>query len=102
MVVVADVLFTATAIVLQPITGVALAALEGQPLTQAWILLSLALYVFAGVFWLPVVWMQLRMRDLARAAAAAGEPLPPPITGSTGSGSPSASPPSPRCWPSSG
>ncbi|HXQ47027.1 MAG TPA: DUF2269 domain-containing protein [Caulobacteraceae bacterium] len=77
VVVVADVLFTATAIVLQPITGVALVALEGQPLTQAWILLSLALYGLAGVFWLPVVWMQLRMRDLARAAAAAGEPLPP-------------------------
>jgi uncharacterized membrane protein len=77
VVVVADVLFTATAIVLQPITGVALVALEGQPLTQAWILLSLALYGLAGVIWLPVVWMQLRMRDLARAAAAAGELLPP-------------------------
>lgn len=77
VVVVADVVFTASAIVLQPITGVALAAVEHQPLGQHWILLSLALYVVAGVFWLPVVWMQLRMRDLARAAAAAGEPLPP-------------------------
>jgi uncharacterized membrane protein len=77
VVVIADFLFTATAIVLQPITGAALAALEGQPLGQGWILASLALYVVAGVFWLPVVWMQLRMRDLARAASAAGEPLPP-------------------------
>lgn len=77
VVVVADVVFTASAIVLQPITGVALAAVEHQPLGQHWILLSLALYVVAGVFWLPVVWMQLRMRDRARAAAAAGEPLPP-------------------------
>jgi uncharacterized membrane protein len=76
VVVLADVLFTATAIVLQPITGAALAALEGQPLGQGWILLSLALYVVAGVFWLPVVWLQMRMRDLARAAAATGEPLP--------------------------
>jgi uncharacterized membrane protein len=77
VVVVADILFTATAIVLQPITGGVLAALEGQPPTQGWIVLSLALYIVAGVFWLPVVWMQMRMRDLARAAAAASEPLPP-------------------------
>jgi len=77
VVVIADILFTATAVVLQPITGGALAALEGQPVTQPWILLSLGLYVVAGAFWLPVLWMQLRMRDLARAAAAAGAPLPP-------------------------
>jgi uncharacterized membrane protein len=48
----------------------------GIPLTQNWILLSLVLYVIAGVFWLPVVWMQIRMRDLAREAVAAGAPLP--------------------------
>ena len=76
IVVVADVLFTASAVVLQPLTGAALAALEGEPLTQAWILASLALYVVAGLFWLPVVWMQARMRDLARDSAKAGAPLP--------------------------
>ena len=75
-VVVADLLFTATAIVLQPITGALLAKSVGWPLTAPWILASLVLYVVAGLFWLPVVWMQWRMRDLARAAAAAGEPLP--------------------------
>jgi uncharacterized membrane protein len=37
---------------------------------------SLALYVVTGLFWLPVVWMQIRMRDLAAAAASAGAPLP--------------------------
>jgi uncharacterized membrane protein len=77
VVVIADVLFTASAVVIQPITGVVLALVEGEPLRQGWLLLSLALYGVAGVFWLPVVWMQLRMRDLARAAVAAGEPLPP-------------------------
>lgn len=77
VVVIADVLFTASAVVFQPITGVVLALVEGERLQQGWLLLSLALYVVAGAFWLPVVWMQLRMRDLARAAAAAGEPLPP-------------------------
>jgi uncharacterized membrane protein len=77
VVVVADVVFTATAVVLQPITGAGLAALAGYPLLRGWVALSLALYVLVGFFWLPVVWMQLRMRDLARVAAAQGAALPP-------------------------
>lgn len=76
IVVVADYLFTATAVVLQPVTGVALAMLRGYPLTDGWILLSLLLYVFVGAFWLPVVWMQVRMRNLAAAALTAHAPLP--------------------------
>jgi uncharacterized membrane protein len=77
IVVIADFLFTATAVVAQPITGVALAWLVGYSLWDGWIALSIALYVFIGCFWLPVVWMQMRMRDIAEAASAAGEPLPP-------------------------
>jgi uncharacterized membrane protein len=76
-VVLADFLFTATAVVVQPVTGVWLAWSTGYPLTEGWILLSIILYVFTGAFWLPVVWMQTRMRDLAVAADAKGEPLPP-------------------------
>jgi len=76
-VVVADFLFTATAVVFQPITGASLAQAVGWPLSAPWIAASLALYVATGLCWLPVVWIQLRMRDLARAAAAAGEALPP-------------------------
>lgn len=75
-VVVADTVFTATAVVAQPLTGAALAWNAGWPLTEPWILASLALYVVAGLFWLPVVWMQLRMRDLAREAARTGDTLP--------------------------
>ena len=75
-VVLADLLFTATAVVVQPLTGIWLAGLTGWPLTTPWILASLALYLLTGALWLPVVWMQLRMRDLARAAATAGGPLP--------------------------
>lgn len=77
VVVVADSLFTATAVVLQPITGAGLVLMTGRSLTEGWIALSLGLYLLTGAFWLPVVWMQLRMRDLARAAAADGAPLPP-------------------------
>jgi uncharacterized membrane protein len=76
VVVIADALFTATAVIAQPITGAALAHLAGYRLSEPWIVLSLVLYVVTGAFWLPVVWMQLRMRDLARAAAEAGAPLP--------------------------
>jgi uncharacterized membrane protein len=76
-VVIADLLFTATAVVAQPVTGVLLAARTGWPLDTFWIVASLILYLVTGAFWLPVVWMQKRMRDLARAAAAADAPLPP-------------------------
>ena len=76
VVVIADLLFTATAVVAQPLTGAGLATMEGYPLLRGWIAASLALYLIVGLFWLPVVWMQLRMRDLARQAVAAGTPLP--------------------------
>jgi uncharacterized membrane protein len=76
IVVIADFLFTATAVVAQPITGVALAWTMGYALTEGWIVLSIALYLVTGAFWLPVVWMQARMRDLAAAAAGEGRPLP--------------------------
>ena len=77
IVVIADWLFTATAVVLQPITGALLAHLIGWKLTEGWVVASLALYVFIGCFWVPVVWMQHRMRDLARVAALEGAALPP-------------------------
>jgi uncharacterized membrane protein len=77
IVVIADFLFTATAVVLQPITGLALVHVVGYPLRDDWILLSIGLYILTGAFWLPVVWMQARMRTLAAEAAATGRPLPP-------------------------
>ncbi|MEQ1950465.1 DUF2269 domain-containing protein [Mesorhizobium sp. CN2-181] len=75
-VVVADTVFTATAVVLQPITGLWLAHLIGWPLSEGWIVLSLTLYVVTGLFWLPVVVIQIRLRDLARRAARDARPLP--------------------------
>lgn len=75
-VVIADLLFTATAVVAQPITGLLLASLTGWPLATPWLLLALGLYVVTGLCWLPVVVIQLRLRDLAREAAGSGAPLP--------------------------
>ena len=78
IVVLADTVFTAAAVILQPITGGALAHLAGYPLFTGWIGVSLVLYVFTGLCWLPVVWIQIRLRDLALHAATTGTPLPEP------------------------
>ena len=75
-VVIADWAFTTPTIILQPITGLYLIQLAGFPLASTWIVASTALYVLAGVCWLPVVWMQIRMRDMARQAAATSTELP--------------------------
>ncbi|MBB3234801.1 DUF2269 family protein [Phyllobacterium endophyticum] len=77
IVVIADFVFTATAVVVQPITGIALAWNAGYSLSEGWILLSIALYLVTGAFWLPVVWMQMEMRNLAIIAAKDNRPLPP-------------------------
>jgi uncharacterized membrane protein len=77
-VVIADWLFTTPSVILQPLSGLYLVHLAGFPLTSAWLAWSLVLYVLAGACWLPVVWMQIKMRDMAQAAVAAdGAELPP-------------------------
>ena len=75
IVVIADFLFTATAVVAQPVTGVLLAIDAGWPLLEGWLGFSLALYVLIGAFWVPVVFIQMRMLDEARAAVQSGAGL---------------------------
>ncbi|MBL4811468.1 MAG: DUF2269 domain-containing protein, partial [Rhodobacteraceae bacterium] len=76
IVVLADTVFTLSAVIIQPITGTLLALEVGWALSEGWIALSLILYLLIGLFWLPVVWIQLQMRNLARQAAVANAPLP--------------------------
>lgn len=76
IVVIADWVFTASAVLAQPITGALLVDALGWNWSEGWLVLSLGLYVVTGCFWLPVVWMQTRMRDLAAAAAANAVALP--------------------------
>jgi uncharacterized membrane protein len=76
IVVTADFIFTATAVIAQPITGMLLALQAGYSLREGWIVWSIVLYVITGAFWLPVVWMQMRLRDLASKAVANNAPLP--------------------------
>lgn len=72
----ADWLFTATTVVFQPLSGFYLAHLAGFPLSSRWIVWSVVLYLVAGACWLPVVWLQMRMRDMAQASARNCQDLP--------------------------
>jgi len=76
IVVIADYIFTASAVIVQPITGLWLAHLVGWSLTENWLLVSIGLYILVGVFWLPVVWIQAKLSKLARQAVADNTALP--------------------------
>src|SRR4051812_29286061 len=76
VVVVADMLFTASAVMAQPVSGGLLAWSLGYPATESWLVTSLALYVLIGACWLPVLGIQLALRDLAREAVETGTALP--------------------------
>lgn len=76
LVVRADWYFTTPAVIIQPLTGVMMMQMAGWPLSARWISLSIALYAFAGLCWLPVVFLQLRMARLAQAAHAGSTELP--------------------------
>ncbi len=76
LVVLADAWFTAPAVIVQFASGWWLADLTGRPLSTGWIALAIGLFVLVGACWLPVVWLQMHARDLARAALAQDTPLP--------------------------
>ncbi|WP_338549276.1 DUF2269 family protein [Roseovarius phycicola] len=74
-VVVADWIFTTPAGILQPLTGIWLIYLTGYSLSEPWLIVTFALYALAFVCWFQVVRLQIRIRDLARAALDHGKPL---------------------------
>lgn len=76
VVVVADAIFTLSAVIFQPVSGGLLMMLSATSITEHWLLASFALYAIAGLFWIPVVFMQIEMRDLARKAADQRAALP--------------------------
>jgi uncharacterized membrane protein len=73
----ADFLFTTPAVIVQPLSGIALMHIAGFDPFASWLVVAYALYVLIGFFWLPVVWVQIQVRDLANAAATSGTPLGP-------------------------
>lgn len=76
-VVIADFLFTTPAVVAQPITGAMLLHLSGIDPLASWLVVTYGLYAVAGACWIPVVWLQIRVRAMAGEAVAKGGELPP-------------------------
>ena len=75
-VVLADLWFTTPTVIIQPLTGVLLAQELSARLTDVWLVWSLVLYLITGLCWLPVLVLQIRMRDIAEQSLALGLPLP--------------------------
>lgn len=75
-VVLADWWFTTPTVIIQPLTGILMADQLGWSLTDAWLLQSIILYALTGLCWLPVVYLQLRMRDMAIESLENNQPLP--------------------------
>ncbi|HVR67726.1 MAG TPA: DUF2269 domain-containing protein, partial [Verrucomicrobiae bacterium] len=69
-------LFTLPAAVFQPLSGLWLAELVGYRPDEPWLLSSYVLYAITGACWIPVVWLQTQMRNLAGSAVRDGRPLP--------------------------
>lgn len=76
VVVIADYVFTTTAVVAQPVTGVLLVEAVGWSWSQGWLVASIGLYLLTGSLWVPVVYMQTVMRNIARESSARSVPLP--------------------------
>jgi len=68
-VVLADWLFTTPAVVVQLATGLWLTNKLGIAFDSAWFVAVISLFVFVGACWIPVVWIQIRIRDLIAAGA---------------------------------
>lgn len=76
-VVLADWIFTTPTVILQPVSGLVMIHLVQLPLSTPWVAASLWLYALAGACWLPVVWLQIRMRQLSDHALHSEGGLPP-------------------------
>ena len=75
----ADWWFTTPAVVFQPLSGLWLAHYLGVPWSATWIWLTVLLYAVAGMCWLPVVYLQLKMAKLADKAWQTGANAVPPV-----------------------
>jgi uncharacterized membrane protein len=76
LVVRADYWFTAPTVIIQPISGVAMVSMASYSFTESWLVATYALFVLAGVSWLPVVWLQIKMAAMAKSAASSNSELP--------------------------
>ncbi len=73
--VLADLIFTTPAVIVQPLTGFGLVYLANIPLSSTWLIFATLLYALAGACWLPVLWLQVQMRNMAQIADVQNAPL---------------------------
>jgi len=67
--VLADMIFTLPAVVLQPLTGAWLIWQSGYGWLELWLFSTYVLYIIAGICWLPVVWIQIKLKRMLIVAA---------------------------------
>ena len=65
-VVIADFIFTTPTVIIQLVSGLYLLNYLGLEWTSPWSLSVLGLYAFVGACWLPVVWLQIWLRNRAQ------------------------------------
>lgn len=68
----ADWFFTTPAVALQPVTGFLLMQELGYSFNSVWFISVAVLYAVAGLCWIPVVYIQYRLRNLAATHEAIG------------------------------
>lgn len=72
----ADYLFTFPAAITQVASGAWLVWKSGYQWTDHWLIMTYALYALAGLCWLPVVWIQIKLRNMLMECVANKSPLP--------------------------
>jgi uncharacterized membrane protein len=76
--VLADWIFTTPAVIIQPLTGIMLIRLGGYAPMSLWLTSTYVLYILIGLLWLPVVWIQIKLRNMLAQSLKTGE-APPPL-----------------------
>ncbi|WP_341757594.1 DUF2269 domain-containing protein [Candidatus Tisiphia endosymbiont of Ditula angustiorana] len=74
--VIADFLFTTTSAIIQPISGIILINIVGYDFFDLWLVLTYLGYAITGACWLPVVWIQIQLRNIAVRTLKNNEQLP--------------------------
>ena len=74
--VLADTLFTLPAAIIQPTSGIALIYIVGYKWSDFWLLATYIIYIFVGLCWLPVVWIQIQLKQMCQYAIDTKTELP--------------------------
>jgi uncharacterized membrane protein len=75
--VIADFTFTLPAVIIQAFSGAWLVWKSGYQWSDTWLVTTYIIYITAGLCWLPVVWIQIRLRNILTESVANHSQLPP-------------------------